>query len=61
MTERRWKDITIRYDDGEVVLIGRHELERIENIGDVIEALNWARTLTIKLGWILQGRADEKR
>lgn len=60
MTKREWQRISIWYDDGESVTITRHELEKILSISDVIQALNWAKDLTERLRWMLEGREDQE-
>jgi hypothetical protein len=56
LTERKaaWDRIQIHYEDGYTVYISRKDLETIESISTVIDALNRAQNLTRELRGILK-------
>jgi len=51
--KRVWSSIQIRYIDGEFIEIRREDLEKIEAIDDVIDALKRGKDLIASLRGIL--------
>lgn len=54
MPERKWQTIIIRYDDGYFTEISRDQLEKIEAITPIIDALNQAKKLKEQLEQLLR-------
>lgn len=49
-----WREIEIIYYGGKHVTIHKQDLDKIESLSDVIDALQQAKTLTEKLNNILK-------
>ena len=45
MSERKWTDITVNFDDGEYTRIHRSDFEELKKIKPILEALLHARRM----------------
>ena len=53
MTERKWRSITVEFDDNTYVSISRSDFDKIEDVAEVLEALHGARKMRHELDRLL--------
>ena len=57
MSERKWKEITVYFDNGDSVQINRFDFDKLEKITPVLEALNSVKQMQRNVNRLL-GEAE---